>query len=182
MQVPIHCVLIERNEDVDLVAHVADRPVARANCQESMAAADDRLVSVVGVQMQSAPRKDKRENVSSGSDPLAVLTANADSEINFVHYARTVFDVGGVNLLRRTLISKRRIVESVKLRGKHAPLRSSAQSVAWYLASGYRGRNLRLLAGRRSTRCAKASPPIKGHCRDAHQRRSEEGRVGKEGE
>jgi hypothetical protein len=28
--------------------------------------------------MQSAPRKDKRENVPSGSNPLAVLTANAD--------------------------------------------------------------------------------------------------------
>ncbi|PYJ76066.1 MAG: hypothetical protein DME69_13735, partial [Verrucomicrobia bacterium] len=27
----------------------------------------------------------------SGSNPLAVLTANADCEINFVHYAGTVF-------------------------------------------------------------------------------------------
>jgi len=41
--------------------------------------------------MQSAPRKDKRQNVPSGSDPLAVLTANADCEINFVHYAEPVF-------------------------------------------------------------------------------------------
>jgi hypothetical protein len=56
-----------------------------------MAAADDRLISVVGVEMQSAPRKDKRENIPSGSDPLAVLTANADCEINFVHYAGTGF-------------------------------------------------------------------------------------------
>src|SRR5213083_2021370 len=86
MQVPIHGVLIERNKHVDLVAHVADRAVTRANCQESMAATDDRLVSVVGVEMQPAPRKDERENVPSGSDPLAVLTANTDCEINFVHY------------------------------------------------------------------------------------------------
>jgi hypothetical protein len=41
--------------------------------------------------MQSAPRKDKRQNVPSGSDPLAVLAANADCEINFVHYAGTGF-------------------------------------------------------------------------------------------
>jgi hypothetical protein len=41
--------------------------------------------------MQPAPRKDKRENVPSGSDPLAVLTANADCEINFVHYAEPGF-------------------------------------------------------------------------------------------
>jgi hypothetical protein len=36
--------------------------------------------------MQSAPGKDERENVAGGSDPLAVLSANADCEINFVHY------------------------------------------------------------------------------------------------
>src|SRR5947199_5413363 len=108
MQVPIHGVLIERNKHVDLVTHAADRPVTRANCQESVAAADDRLVSVVGVEMQSAPRKDERENVPSGSDPLAVLTANADCEINFVHYTEPVFAVRRVNLLRRTLISKRK--------------------------------------------------------------------------
>src|SRR5207249_717982 len=91
MQVPIHRVLIERNEGVDLVTHVADRPVTGADCQESVASADDRLVRVVSVEMQPAPRKDKRENVPSGSDPLAVLTANADCEINFVHYAEPVF-------------------------------------------------------------------------------------------
>src|SRR5438552_18955363 len=56
-----------------------------------MAAADDRLVSVVGAEIQPAPRKDERENVPSGSDPLAVLAANADCEINFVHYAGTGF-------------------------------------------------------------------------------------------
>src|SRR6266513_5115476 len=107
MQVSIHRVLIERNEHIDLITHAADRSIARANCQKSVAATDNRLVSVVGVEMQSAPRKDKRENVPSGSDPLAVLTANADCEINFVHYARTVFSVRRANLLRRTLISKR---------------------------------------------------------------------------
>src|SRR5213079_1830256 len=104
MQVPIHCVLIERNEYIDLVTHGTHGPVAGANCQERVAAANDRLVSVVGVEMQSAPRKDKRENVPCGSDPLAVLTANADCEINFVHYAVTVFSVRRTNLLRRTLI------------------------------------------------------------------------------
>src|SRR6266850_896021 len=71
--------------------------VAGANCQERMPAADDRLVSVVGVEMQSAPRKDEGENVPSGSDPLAVLTANADCEINFVHYAEPVFAMRAVN-------------------------------------------------------------------------------------
>src|SRR5439155_24463882 len=113
MQVPIHCVLIERNEDVDLVTHVADWSVAGANCQKRMPAADDRLVSVVGVEMQSAPRIDERENVPSGSDPLAVLTANADCEINFVHYAGTGFCCWGRKFRASDANSKRRIVESV---------------------------------------------------------------------
>src|SRR5207249_10040282 len=91
MQMPIHRVLIERNECIDLVTHGTDGPIARANCQKGMTATDNRLVSVVGVEMQSAPRKDKRENVPCGSDSLAVLTANADCEVNFVHYAGTRF-------------------------------------------------------------------------------------------
>src|SRR5207244_7791939 len=87
MQVPIHRVLIEGNEYIDLVPHGTGGPIARANRQKGMTATDDRLISVVGVEMQSAPRKDKRENVPCGSDPLAVLTANADCETNFVTYA-----------------------------------------------------------------------------------------------
>ena len=90
-QVPIHRVLIERNEHVDLVTHVADRPVAGANGQEGVAAADDRLVGVVGVEMQPAPRKDARENVAGGGDSLAVLTADADCEIDLVHFAGNWF-------------------------------------------------------------------------------------------
>src|SRR5438445_9894521 len=99
MEVPIHRVLIKRDERVDLVAHVEDRPVAGANGQERMAAANNRLVSVVSVEMQPAPGKDKSENVASGGYPLAVLAANSDCEVNFVHYARTGFAVRRVNLL-----------------------------------------------------------------------------------
>src|SRR5262249_30210909 len=92
---------------------VPDWPIAGANCQESVAASDDRLVRVVGIEMQSAPRKDQRENVPSGSDPLAVLTANADCEINLVHYTEPVFAVRRVNFVASDANTKRRIVESV---------------------------------------------------------------------
>src|SRR6266704_3125118 len=54
-----------------------------------------------------APRKDKRENVASGGYPLAVLAANSDCEVDFIHYAEPVGAVRGVNLLRRRRISKR---------------------------------------------------------------------------
>src|SRR5437870_7235243 len=107
MEVPIHRVLIKRNEHIDLVAHVEDRPVAGANGQESMAAANDRLISVVSVEMQPAPGKDQRENVASGGYPLAILAANSDCEVDFIHYAEPVGAVRVVNLLRGRRISER---------------------------------------------------------------------------
>src|SRR3954470_8558144 len=73
-----------------------------------MTAANDGLISVVSVEMKPAPRKNERQNVPGGSDPLPVLAANTDREINLVtHYAVTV-SVRGVTLLRRALISKRK--------------------------------------------------------------------------
>ena len=57
--------------------------VAGADGQESVAAADDGLVGVVGVEMEAAPRENAGENVSGGGDALAVLAADADCEINF---------------------------------------------------------------------------------------------------
>src|SRR2546423_13357416 len=79
----IHRVLVERDEDVDLIAHVPHRRIARPNGQESVAAADDGLVGVVGVEMEPAPREDPRENIPGRGDALAVLAANADREIYF---------------------------------------------------------------------------------------------------
>ena len=82
-QVTIHRVLVERDEDVDLVPHVAHGRVARADGQERVPAADDRLVGVVGVEVEPAPRKDAGENVAGGGDALAVLAPNPDCEIDF---------------------------------------------------------------------------------------------------
>jgi len=45
-----------------------------------MAAANDRLISVVSIEMQPAPCKDERENVASGGYPLAVLAANSTAK------------------------------------------------------------------------------------------------------
>src|SRR5213078_1333518 len=98
MEVPIHRVLIKRDEHVDLVAHVEDRPVAGANGQESVAAANDRLVSIVSVEMQPAPRKDKRENVASGGYPLAVLTPMPTAKSILFITPEPVFAVRRVNL------------------------------------------------------------------------------------
>ena len=87
MEMPIHRILVERDEDIDLVTHIANRFVSGTNGQEGMTAANDRLISVVGVEMESASRKDERENIAGRRNPLAVFTADADSEVDFVHSA-----------------------------------------------------------------------------------------------
>src|SRR6202035_330565 len=74
-------------EHVNLVAHTAHRRIARADCQECMPAANDRLVCVVCIEMKSAPGEKPGENIARGSDALAVLTADGDCEIYFIHGA-----------------------------------------------------------------------------------------------
>src|SRR6476659_1563420 len=92
MEMAIHRVLIERNENVDLVAHVAHGRIARANGQESVSAADDGLIGVVGVQVEPAAREDAGENIPGGGDALAVLATNADCEIYFRRLCHLTLD------------------------------------------------------------------------------------------
>ncbi len=88
----VHRVLIERDEHVDLVTHVAHRRIARTNGQECMSATDDRLIGVVSIEMESAAREDAGENIPRGGDALAVLAANADCEIYFGTFCHRVID------------------------------------------------------------------------------------------
>ena len=53
LQVAVHRVLIERNEHIYLVTHVAHRRLAGADRQKRMPAADDGLVGVVSVEMKT---------------------------------------------------------------------------------------------------------------------------------
>ena len=81
----VHRILVQRNQHVELVAHAADRAVAGADGQKRVPAANDGLVSVVGVDVQAAPREDAGENITGGGDALAVLAANANCKINCCH-------------------------------------------------------------------------------------------------
>src|SRR5258708_16659141 len=83
----VYCVLIERDQHVDLVAQIADRLIAGADGQECMPTSDDRLIGVVSVEMKPAPRKDAGQDVSRGGDALTVLAADGDCEIYSVHCA-----------------------------------------------------------------------------------------------
>src|SRR4029079_13509514 len=101
----IHRVLIERNEDVDLVPHVGHRRVTRPDGQEGMPSTNDRLVGVVSVEVESAPREDASENVAGGGDALAVFTAYADREIYlriFLHLVNRVQSAGSFRQVQAT--------------------------------------------------------------------------------
>ena len=81
----VHRVLVERDEDVNLVSHIADRRLAGADGQERMPTADDGLVGIVSVEMKSAPREDAGQNVARRGDALTVLTSNGNCEIGITH-------------------------------------------------------------------------------------------------
>ena len=79
-QVTIHGVLIQRNQQIDSVAHALHLVDAGANGEKCVAAADDRLVGVVGVQMQPAPAEDQCEDVARRSHTLSGRAANTEGE------------------------------------------------------------------------------------------------------
>ena len=75
-----HGVLVERNEQVDAVTHVGDAFRARTNGQKSMAAANDGLIGVVGIQVKAAAAEDFCEDVARGGNSLAGRASDTDSE------------------------------------------------------------------------------------------------------
>ena len=84
-QVPIHRVLIQRHEHVELVAVAQDRLVTRAEGQEDVTAANDGLVGVVRVDVEPAADEDPRQDVAGSGDTLARRAANADGKVDSLH-------------------------------------------------------------------------------------------------
>ena len=70
-QMPVHRVLVQSQQQIELVAVGIDLLVAGAHGEKDVAAADDGLVGVVGVQVQSAAHEGARENVARGGDSLS---------------------------------------------------------------------------------------------------------------
>ncbi len=77
---PVHAVLVQRDEQVNPVTHIGDFFRAGANRQEGMAATDYGLVGVVSIQIQTASAKDFCEDVTRRSDTLPSCSSNPDSE------------------------------------------------------------------------------------------------------
>ena len=83
-EVTVHRVLIEAHEEVDLVAMGVNRPVAHPDGEKDVAAPDDRLVGVVGVEVEAAAHSDSCKYVAGRSDSLTGGTADAQREIKTV--------------------------------------------------------------------------------------------------
>ena len=74
----IHRVLIEGNQNVELVTETENRGIAGAKREENVAAANDRLVRIVGVQVQSAAHEDSGQDITGCGDSLAGCASNCD--------------------------------------------------------------------------------------------------------
>src|SRR6185312_11249569 len=88
LQVPIHAVLVERNEQVDAVTHVGDLFGAGTNGKKSVAPANDGLIGVVGVEVEAAPAEDLCENVAWSGNALSSRATDADRK-GLLHHALT---------------------------------------------------------------------------------------------
>src|SRR5438552_12386961 len=69
-----------------------------------MSDADDRLIGVVGIEMEPSAGEDAGQNIPGGGDALAVLAANPDREIYFGKFCHLVIE--RCNLLRETAPGK----------------------------------------------------------------------------
>src|SRR5713226_2578644 len=78
----VHGVLVEGDEQVELVAGGQDGSVARSQGEKDVTASNDRLIGVVGAEMQATADEDARQNVAWRSDTLTRCAANADCQIH----------------------------------------------------------------------------------------------------
>jgi hypothetical protein len=83
-EVPVHGVLVQAHEQVDAVAVAQHLPFTDAEHQQDVPAADDRLVGVVGVEVEAAAGEDAREHVTGRRDALAGGPPDRDGEIEFL--------------------------------------------------------------------------------------------------
>ena len=89
-QMAVHRVLVQRDQQIHMVAQVGDRFGASANGQKRMAAANDGLVGVVSVDVQPTAAKDLCEYVAWSGNTLTCCSADSNSEgLPHKHHLRT---------------------------------------------------------------------------------------------
>src|SRR5438046_2341548 len=78
----VHRVLIEGDEQVELVARGLDGSIAGSQGEKDVPPANDRLISVVGVEVQATANEDTRQDVAWRSNALTCCAADADCQIH----------------------------------------------------------------------------------------------------
>ena len=73
---PVHRVLVQAEEKVEPVSVAIHFLVADSDSEEDVAAADYRLVGVVGVEVKTAPDEYPSQDVAWGGDALSGFAAN----------------------------------------------------------------------------------------------------------
>jgi hypothetical protein len=68
-EVAVHSVLVQRDQQIQAVAHVGDVLRTGANREKSVPTVDDRLISVVSIQVQAAATEDFCEDVAGVATP-----------------------------------------------------------------------------------------------------------------
>ena len=86
-QVPVHRILVERNEQVDMITEARHFLNPGANGKKGVAATNDRLVGVVSIQVETAPGEDLGEDVSRCSHTLTCRSSYRNGESPFHKYA-----------------------------------------------------------------------------------------------
>ena len=85
VQVAIHGVLVEGDEQVERVAAAEHGSLAGSEGEEDMAAAHDGLIRAVGLEMQTAAYKDPCQHVAGSGDTLARRATDADCQLHTHH-------------------------------------------------------------------------------------------------
>ena len=75
---PVHRILIQAHEYVEFIAVGVYLLVTDTKVQEDMSATDDRLESVIGVQVETAPNEDTSKNIAWGGDALSGFATDSD--------------------------------------------------------------------------------------------------------
>ena len=89
LQVPVHRILVQAHEYVEFIAVGVYLLVTDTKVQKDMSATDDRLVSIVGVQVEAAPNEYTSKNIAWGGDALSGFTADSDRKIKTSHGHRS---------------------------------------------------------------------------------------------
>ena len=80
LEMAIHRVLVERDQQIELVAHVRHGIDTRPYGQQRVTTPDDRLIGVVRIQVQPSADEDPCKYVSRGGNTLSCSPADRDRE------------------------------------------------------------------------------------------------------